>query len=381
MIPYSTQYIDNDDIKAVKEVLESPFLTTGPCIENFEKALCSYTGAKYATAVNSATSALHLAIKALGIKNSDIVYVSAISFVASANCALYEGAQVEFVDVNEKTGNLDVDALSTMLERAHILGTLPKALVCVHLSGRSCDMKKIKQLSDKYGFYIIEDAAHAIGAIYNDTKVGSCTFSDITVFSFHPVKIITTGEGGMALTNNEKLDYRLKLLRSHGITHEKSHMQNKKMPDFYYEQIDLGFNYRMTDFQAALGLSQLSKIDDFLKKRRALAKSYAKKLKDLDITLPCPDSNNNLSSWHLYQIGIDGNRDSVYKYMRSNGIGVQIHYLPIYDHPYYQSLQPYPKLFGAESFFKNTLSIPLFVNLDEKEQDKVVSILKKALTL
>lgn len=381
MIPYSTQYIDNNDIEAVKEVLESPFLTTGPCIDNFEKSVCSYTGAKYGTAVNSATSALHLAIKALGIKSGDIVYVSAISFVASANCALYEGAQVEFVDVDEKTGNLDVETLATMLERAHILGILPKALVCVHLSGRSCDMKKIKQLSDKYGFYIIEDAAHAIGAIYNDTKVGSCTYSDITVFSFHPVKVITTGEGGMALTNNEKLDYKLKLLRSHGITHDKNLMLNKKMPDFYYEQIELGFNYRMTDFQAALGLSQMSKIDEFLQKRRSLAQSYAQKLKALDITLPCADSNNNLSSWHLYQIGIDSKRDNVYKYMRSNGIGVQIHYLPIYAHPYYKNLEPYPKLFGAETFFKNTLSIPLFVKIDEKEQDKVVSVLKKALTL
>lgn len=373
MLPYSTQCIDDKDIEAVTSVLRSPYLTTGPKVPEFEQAICAYTGAAHACAMSSATAALHISLLALGIKPGDIVYVSAISFVASSNCALYCNASVEFVDVNKDTGNLDIDALTAMLSQAKKNNTLPKALVCVHLSGRSCDMKAIHALSKEYGFAVVEDASHALGASYDGSKVGCCRYSDITVFSLHPVKIITTAEGGLALTNNADLAYKLQLLRSHGITHDKEHMQNKDMPSFYYEQCDLGYNYRMTDMQAALGLSQLTKLDDFVAKRSELARNYLS-LIDIDgIELPVPDSTDNISSWHLFQIRVqDNKRDALYTAMRGHDIGVQVHYLPIYRHPYYQAMQKYAPLAGAESFFSQTLSIPLFVKLTKEQQIEIV---------
>ncbi len=376
MIPYSTQTIDSSDLKAVNDVMLSDYLTTGPKVGEFESELASYVNAKHAIAVSSATAALHISMLALGVGINDIVYVSAISFVASANCALYTGASVEFMDVDPYTGNIDVDKLKVQLEKAKSLNKLPKALVCVHLSGRSCDMKAIKALSLEYGFYIVEDASHAVGSVYENEMVGCCTYSDLAVFSFHPVKIITTTEGGAITTNNEALYKKLSLLRAHGITHNPLEMENKDMPNFYYEQIELGYNYRMSDVQAALGINQLLRVQEFVDKRRELAKHYIDLLKDVDVRLPVADTDTNKNSWHLYQIGIDkGRRDEVYRQLRERGIGVQVHYLPIYAHPYYQKLHKYEKLEGAETFFSNTLSIPLYPKLSNLDQSMVASTL------
>ncbi len=362
MIPYSTQSIDENDVKAVSAVLTSPYLTCGPKVNEFEEQVASYVGAQYAVAVNSCTSALHLAMLALGVKKGDLVYVSAISFVASANCARYLDADVEFMDVNEDTGNLDIDALEHQLKLAQEQNRLPKVVVAVHLSGRAVDLQRLKVLKDIYGFYLIEDAAHAIGAVYHEHKIGDCYFSDITVFSFHPVKIITTGEGGMCLTNNEDFYKIIRRLSSHGIVHDKEELLNQNMPNYYYEMQDLGFNYRITDLQAALGISQLEKIEEFLQKRRDYAKDLSELLSaDKNLTLPLADTPDSISAWHLYQVGIPFNkRDEIYTTLRSRGIGVQIHYLPIYKHPYYMAQKTYPKLRGAESFFQKTLSLPLF---------------------
>lgn len=374
MIPYSTQTIDSTDLKAINDVMLSDYLTTGPKVPEFEGELASYVNAKYAVAVSSATAALHISMLALGVGINDIVYVSAISFVASANCALYTGASVEFMDVNPHTGNIDIEKLKIQLAKAKNENKLPKALVCVHLSGRSCDMKAIKALSLEYGFYIVEDASHAVGSVYENEMVGCCTYSDLAVFSFHPVKIITTTEGGAITTNNEDLYKKLSLLRAHGITHNTTEMEHKDMPNFYYEQIELGYNYRMSDVQAALGINQLLRVQEFVDKRRELAKHYIDLLKDVDVKLPIPDTDNNKNSWHLYQIGIDkGRRDNVYKQLRERGIGVQVHYLPIYAHPYYQKLHKYEKLEGAETFFANTLSIPLYPKLSNLDQSMVAS--------
>ncbi|MBO6258645.1 MAG: UDP-4-amino-4,6-dideoxy-N-acetyl-beta-L-altrosamine transaminase [Succinivibrio sp.] len=373
MIPYSTQTIDEQDEDAIREVLYSPFLTTGPTVTEFEDDMCSYTHASYAVAVNSCTSALHLAMLALGVGQGDLVYVSAISFVASANCALYAGAEVDFVDVDPKSGNMDLDKLEQMLKQAKIANRLPKAVVAVHLAGRPLDLERLKMLKDEFHFYLIEDAAHATGAVYFGQKIGCGLFSDVTVFSFHPVKIITTAEGGMCLTNNEEIYMRIRALSSHGIIHDKELLLHKDMPAYYYEQQDLGFNYRMSDIQAALGISQLSRIEKFLALRRQAAIRYHKVFRDsADLGLPECDSDDSLSSWHLYQVAIpDGRRDEIYQAMRTKGIGVQVHYLPIYRHPYYQKLKKYEPLPGAETFFKATLSLPLYPSLSSLNQQFV----------
>lgn len=370
MISYSTQTIENDDLEAVRDVLTSGFLTCGPVITEFEDRVASYVNAQFAVGVNSCTSALHLAMIALGIQNGDRVFVSAISFVASANCARYLGADVDFIDVNKYSGNLDVDCLEQMLIEAKAQNKLPKAVVAVHLSGRPVDLERIAQLKAQYGFYLIEDAAHAIGSIYKGSKIGACKYSDITVFSFHPVKIITTAEGGMCLTNNEKFYKIMKKYSSHGIEHDKANLINQDMANFYYEMHDLGFNYRLTDMQAALGISQLNKIESFLFERRAQARDYQELLSDdKNLTLPEQDSDDSISSWHLYQVGIPfGKRDEVYNILRQRGIGVQVHYLPIYKHPYYQKIKNYPDLAGAQFFFEHTLSIPLFPKLKKLDQ-------------
>lgn len=381
MIPYSTQTVEYDDLEAVRDVLTSPFLTCGPKITEFEDRVCTYTGASFAVGVNSCTSALHLAMIALGVGKGDRVFVSTISFVASANCARYQGADVDFIDVDRYTGNLDVDCLEQMLIEADREHRLPKAVIAVHLSGRAVDLERIAALKAKYGFYLVEDAAHALGSIYHDTMIGSCRYSDITVFSFHPVKIITTAEGGMCLTNNEKFYKIMRKFSTHGIEHNTECLENKEMPAYYYEMQTLGFNYRLSDLQAALGISQLNKADEFLRKRREIARDYQDLLKDNDnLTLPVADSEASISSWHLYQVGIKGDfRDAVYKTLRSRGIGVQIHYLPIYSHPYYRNLKDYPALDGAEYFFKHTLSIPLYPKLKKLDMQMVAATLQSVI--
>ncbi|MBW7569601.1 MAG: UDP-4-amino-4,6-dideoxy-N-acetyl-beta-L-altrosamine transaminase [Succinivibrio sp.] len=378
MIPYSTQTIDNDDIEAVKEVLQSDYLTCGPAVKRFETEVATYTGSRFSVAVNSCTSALHLAMIALGVDSKCTVFVSAVSFVASANCARFLGADVSFVDVDKYTGNMNIDALEQMLIEAKKKNKLPKVVVAVHLSGRAVDLERLYKLKLEYGFYLLEDAAHALGATYRGSMIGSNKYSDITVLSFHPVKIITTAEGGMCLTNNERFYSIIKSYAAHGIVHDKDKLVNKNMPAYYYEMQELGFNYRLSDLQAALGISQLNKIDDFLSKRRAHAKAYPELLKHDLIKCPVPDSQGNESSWHLYQlIVLNDKRDYLFNALRDKGIFVQIHYLPIYRHPYYQSLKNYPPLEGAEYFFSHTISIPLYPNMTKVDQQMVSACILK----
>ncbi len=388
MIPYSTQTIDESDLNAVSEILRSPFLTTGPAVTEFEEAVAGYCGASFAVAVNSCTSALHVAMLALGTGPGDIVWVSGISFTASANCARYCGAEVDFLDVDAHTGNLDLDKFEEKLKKAETNGTLPKAVVAVHLSGRPLDLLRLDALRKKYGFKLVEDAAHATGALYQSEKIGSCKYSDIAVMSFHPVKIITTAEGGMALTNDKDLAERMRLFSNHGIIHDKERLSDKNRPAYYYEQQFLGYNYRLNDIQAALGLSQLRRVEDFLKKRRALARSYAELFEGCDkLRLPVPDSEDNVSSWHLYQVQIlNGRRDEVYEKMRARKIGVQIHYFPIHLQPYYQVMlrenkivKHYDNLDGAVSFFEKTLTLPLYPNLKTLDQQMTAAALMSIL--
>ena len=298
MIPYGKQNISSEDIEAVVEVLKSDYLTQGPVVPEFEKAISSYCGAKYAVAVNSATSALHIACLALGVGLGDLVWTSAITFVASANCALYCGAEVEFVDISSESYNISIQRLTDKLEAAKKSGRLPKVVIPVHLAGQSCDMRAIHALSKKYGFRIIEDASHAIGGKYLEERIGGCQYSDITVFSFHPVKIITTGEGGIALTNDQNLIKKMARLRSHGITRYPEEMTHAPDGPWYYQQIELGFNYRMTDIHAALGLSQLGRLDKFVSERHAIAERYGQLLSKSQIKLPQQDPQSR-SAWHL----------------------------------------------------------------------------------
>ena len=382
MIPYSTQFIDDDDVRAVERVLRSDFLTCGPRVDEFEECLCNYCDSKYAVATSNATAALHLSMMALDVGPEDEVWVSAISFVASANCARYCGATVRFVDVDPHSGNIDVYKLHEMLrdaEQNH--KKLPKAVVAVHLSGKPCELRYLQNLKQRYNFALVEDASHAIGATYESNKIGKTIFSDIVVFSFHPVKIITTAEGGACLTDNEELAHKIRLLHAHGITHDPLEMQAEnaaQIPGYYYEQLELGYNYRMSDIQAALGISQLNKIDDFLKKRRALAHDYIEIFKNLTdqglVKLPQPDTEGFESSWHLYQIQVD-HRDELYRTLRNKGVGAQIHYIPIYQHPYYQKQPYHEKLEGAEYFYEHTLTIPLHYKVNRVDQSMVASII------
>ena len=383
-IPYGRQDVNEEDINAVIEVLKSDYLTQGSIVPKFESAVAKYTGAKHAVAVNSATSALHIACRALNVGPNDRVWTSPITFVASSNCALYCGAIVDFVDINPLTYNLCVDALSKKLEKADEDGKLPKVVIPVHLAGQSCDMKEIYELSLKYGFKIIEDASHAIGSKYRKKKVGSCIYSDITIFSFHPVKIITTGEGGMSVTSDSSLAQTMYRLRSHGITRHPEEMQGQiEDGGWYYQQIDLGFNYRMTDIQAALGLSQLKRLEEFIEKRHALANRYNKLLKDLPIILPFQNSYN-YSSFHLYIIRIPKselfNRQEVFERLRYHGIGVNVHYIPVYHQPYYKQFNfDYSNFPEAESYYSQAITIPLFPTLSEDQQDAVVKVLNMPL--
>ncbi|MGD9591904.1 MAG: UDP-4-amino-4,6-dideoxy-N-acetyl-beta-L-altrosamine transaminase, partial [Candidatus Berkiella sp.] len=325
-IRYGQQYIDDEDIQSVIDVLQSDFLTCGPLVEKFEKAICEYTGAKYAIAVSNATAALHLSCLALDLGSADSLWTSPNSFVASANCGLYCGANVDFIDIDDKTYNISIEKLSDKLARAKQSNNLPKVVVPVDFAGASCDMKEIHELSREYGFKIIEDSSHALGGKYLGKPVGNCEYADFTIFSFHPVKIITTGEGGMILTNNESLYEKAKLLRSHGITRETSKV--KASGKWFYEMLELGFNYRLTDLQCALGLSQLKKVDHFIRRRHQIANKYDQSLYDLPITLPYRDQKV-YSSLHLYPIQIrenklKKNRKQVFDELHVKGIGVNV---------------------------------------------------------
>ena len=381
MINYGKQNINAEDIEAVINVLKSDFLTQGPIIEQFEHKVAEYCGAKYAVAVSNATAALHIACLSAGLKKNEVVWTSPNTFVASANCALYCGGKVDFVDINESTYNMDVTMLEEKLKNVEIK---PKIVIPVHFAGQSCEMEKIHELSKKYGFKIIEDASHAIGAEYKKVKVGSCKYSDMTVFSFHPVKIITTGEGGMVLTNSEKLYEKLKLYRSHGITRNKLLMKNNFDEPWYYEQIDLGFNYRITDMQAALGKSQMDRLDEFVDRRRVLAKQYDELLKDTKVITPYQDANTK-SSWHLYVIKIDFqniniSKKELFKLMKEKGIILNLHYIPVHTQPYYKNLGFEKGDFPvSEQYYKEVFTLPLYYSLTDEQQDYIVTSLKEVL--
>jgi UDP-4-amino-4,6-dideoxy-N-acetyl-beta-L-altrosamine transaminase len=384
-IPYGRQSIDSADIASVVSSLGDEFLTQGPRVELFEDALKSNFKASFSVAVNSATSALHLACMALDVQKGDLVWTSAITFVASANCARYCDADVDFVDIDPKTYNMSPQELEKKLEIASQRGRLPKVVIPVHLTGQPCDMEAISELSKKFGFSIVEDASHATGADYRQQIIGSSEYSDITVFSFHPVKIITTGEGGAALTNSPYLAKRMRQLRSHGITREASQFSLDAQASFYYEQQELGYNYRMTDFQAALGLSQLSKLSGFLERRREIASIYDRRLADLRVTLPFQSSETK-SSWHLYVIRVgDANdpkiRNSIFEKLREEDIGVNLHYIPVYRHPYYSKLgyktDDYPE---AEAYYAQAISIPIHPELTSSQQNYVIDKLSELLT-
>ena len=374
MIPYGRQEVTQADIDAVIEVLHSDFLTQGPVVPSFEQELCNHTGAEYAVAVNSCTSALHLACLVLGLGAGDILWTSPITFVASANCALYCGASVDFVDVEPDTGLMCVVKLEEKLERAEREGKLPKIVVPVHFAGQPCDMQQIYSLGQKYGFRIIEDAAHAIGAHYQDKPVGSCCYSDITVFSFHPVKIITTGEGGAALTNDTDLANHMALLRSHGITRDQEMMTIKPDGPWFYEQIELGFNYRMTDFQAALGCSQMERLNHYVSVRGEIASWYDDQFSVLPVR-PLKLKDQRTSAHHLYVIRVEGGEEEkkrIFRYLREVGIGVNLHYIPVYKQLYYSINNRTDSLDGAEQYYGQAMSLPIYPRMTKDVMQYVV---------
>jgi UDP-4-amino-4,6-dideoxy-N-acetyl-beta-L-altrosamine transaminase len=384
LIPYGRQSISEADIEAVVAVLKSDFLTQGPAVPAFEQAVAARCGASHGVAMNSATSALHLSCVALGVGPGDQVWTSPITFVASSNAALYCGANVDFVDIDERTYNMCPLRLEEKLERAAKAGALPKVIIPVHLAGQSCDMAAIHAAAGRHGVRIIEDASHAIGGGYGRAPVGNCRFSDITVFSFHPVKIVTTGEGGMAMTNDPALAELMRLDRSHGITRDPGQLQHDDVGPWYYEQQRLGFNYRMTDIAAALGLSQLTRIEEFIAGRRQIAAAYDAAFADLPVTTPWqhPDTD---SAWHLYVVRIDPRRTArshraIFDALRAAGIGVNLHYIPVYRQPYYRELG-----FGqghcpnAEAYYAEAISLPMYATLSVEEQDFVVDAVNQAL--
>lgn len=383
-IPYGRQDITQADINAVVAVLKSDFLTQGPMVPKFEQAVAKHCNAKHALAVNSATSALHIACMALGLGPGDWLWTSPVTFVASANCALYCGAQVDFVDIDPRTYNLCPQELAAKLEQAKKQGRLPKIVVPVHLCGQPCDMQAIHALSKEYGFKIIEDASHGVGGRYQNHPIGNCAYSDITVFSFHPVKIITTAEGGMCMTNDDVLAHNMALARSHGITRDPTQMTHATDGPWYYQQIALGYNYRMTELQAALGVSQMERLGAFVTRRHQLARRYDDLLAALPVTTPWqhPDSYSGL---HLYPIRLQlGNITQthlqVFESMRQQGIGVNLHYIPVHTQPYYARMGFEPEDFPqAQAYYREAISLPMYQNLTEAQQDQVVEALGKAL--
>ncbi|WP_351088383.1 UDP-4-amino-4,6-dideoxy-N-acetyl-beta-L-altrosamine transaminase [Shewanella sp. S1-49-MNA-CIBAN-0167] len=384
MIPYGKQDIVQHDIDAVVSVLKSDFLTQGPQVPLFETSLTFITQATHAVAVNSATSALHIACLALGLGVGDWLWTSPITFVASANCGLYCGAQIDFVDIDADTYNMCPQKLKQKLIKAKVEGRLPKVVIPVHLCGQSCDMQAIYALSQEYGFHIIEDASHAIGGRYQQQPIGNCKYSDITIFSFHPVKIVTTAEGGAALTNDPSLAERMRLLRSHGITREPDNMQGQPHGAWYYQQIELGFNYRMTELQAALGVSQLNRLEEFVRQRHYFSDRYNRLLAHLPITRPyqLPDTYSGL---HLYVIRlslgqISKSHSQVFDELRANGIGVNLHYIPVHFQPYYQNMGFKMGNFpDAEHYYQEAISLPMFSAMTDNMQDEVVSVLTRIL--
>jgi len=384
MIPYGRQEITPSDIEAVVDVLKSDFLTQGPAVPKFERAICELTGAEFGVAVNSATSALHIACEALGVGVGDWLWTTPVTFVASANCGLYCGARIDFVDIDPVSWNLSVERLTEKLIQAEKEDCLPKVLVAVHLCGLSCDMQAIHSLSKEYGFFVIEDASHAIGGSYLNKSVGSCQFSDITVFSFHPVKVVTTGEGGMAVTQSKELAEKMILARSHGITRDPALMDHEPDGPWYYQQISLGYNYRMTDIQAALGISQLERLGDFIRRRHEIADRYDTLLADLPLQLPFRAGNSH-SGMHLYVIRLQTDRIEkshklVFELLRAAGIGVNLHYIPVHMQPYYQQFGfqtgDFPE---AEKYYQEAISLPMYPGLSEELQDTVVSAVREAL--
>lgn len=385
MIPYGRQDISQADIDAVVAVLQSDFLTQGPQVPFFEQTVARHVGAKHALAVNSATSALHIACLALGLGTGDWLWTTPVTFVASANCGLYCGAQVDFVDIDPRTYNLCPKALEAKLLAAEKAGKLPKVVVAVHLCGQPCDMAAIHALGQKYGFRIIEDASHAIGGKYKGQFIGNGRYSDITVFSFHPVKIITTAEGGMALTNSDELAIKMALLRSHGITRDTAQMTHAPDGPWYYQQIGLGFNYRMTELQAALGVSQMQRLDAFVARRHQLAQRYDQLLAALPVTIPWqhPDSYSGL---HLYAVRLQLNkftktRRQVFEELREKGVGVNLHYIPVHTQPYYLRMGfkvgDYPQ---AEKYYSESISLPMFHALENEQIEEIVYVLREVLT-
>ena len=385
-IPYGRQDITQADIDAVVAVLQSDYLTQGPVVPKFEGTVALHCRATRALAVNSATSALHIACMALELKPGDCLWTSPITFVASANCGLYCGAQVDFVDIDPRTYNMCPQALARKLEHAAREGKLPKVLVPVHLCGQPCDMQAIHALAKRYGFKIIEDASHAIGGQYQGEPIGNCHYSDITVFSFHPVKIITAAEGGMCLTNNAELSNKMALFRSHGITRDLAQMTHNADGPWYYQQIELGHNYRMTELQAALGVSQMMRLDDYVTRRHQLARRYDELLASLPVTTPWqpPDSYSGL---HLYPIRLqlDNIRRShiqVFESLIAQGIGVNLHYIPIHTQPYYERMGFKPQDFPqAQAYYREAISLPMYQTLTDAQQDKVLIALGQALAL
>lgn len=383
-IPYARQNINEADIRSVVKVLQSDWLTQGPMIERFEKAVADYCGAKFGVAVSSATAALHLACLTAGLEQGDLLWTSPNTFVASANCGLYCGSEVDFVDIDPKTYNLAVLKLEEKLEAGKGHGKLPKVVIPVHFAGQSCEMERIAQLASEYGFTIIEDASHAIGGKYRNRPVGSCEYAAMTVFSFHPVKIITSGEGGMILTNREDLYQKLIRLRSHGITRDPELMEGGPDGPWYYQQLDLGYNYRITDLQAALGYSQLQRIDEFIKRRRYLAERYNQLLVDLPLVTPWehPDCE---SAFHLYVIRlkldlIKKTHRQVFEELRQAGIMVNLHYIPVHTQPYYKRMGfkegDFPE---AERYYREVISLPMYFGLSDEEQDYVINKLREIL--
>lgn len=382
MIPYARQSISEEDIAAVVAVLRSEFLTQGPVIEQFEQAVSARCGARHAVATSSATAALHLACRAAGLGPGDRLWTSPNTFVASANCGLYCGAEVDFVDIEPATGNLSVERLEAKLRAAAISGRLPKVVVPVDFGGLPCDLHAIAALGHRYGFTVIEDASHAVGARYRGQAIGDGRLADMTVFSFHPVKIVTTGEGGMVLTHRSEWAEKIRLLRSHGITRDPAMWEGKSPGPWYYEQIDLGCHYRLTDLQAALGLSQLARLDAFLARRREIAARYAEQLADLQLSLPAQPAEYE-SAWHLYVVRLESSSTparhrEVFEGLRSRGIGVNLHYLPVHLQPYYRRLGfregDFP---NAEQHAQQAFSLPMFPDLSDAEQDEVVAALRQ----